>query len=44
MLDTTEQTRERYARNARSYFDRHYAADTVYGNLEAWLTEASLRK
>ena len=44
MLDTTGQTRERYARNARGYFDRHYAADTVYGNLEAWLTEASLRK
>ncbi len=41
MLDTPPEDRARMGHAARAWFDAHYAADKVYGNLETWLTEAA---
>lgn len=40
-MDLSPDARKNMGRQARSYFDRHYMSDVVYGNLERWLLEAA---
>lgn len=40
LMDLSLDARQNMGRQARTYFDRHYKRDLVYGDLERWLLEA----
>ena len=41
LLDTAPAARAAMGRAARAWFEAHYAADKIYGDLETWLAEAA---
>jgi glycosyltransferase involved in cell wall biosynthesis len=44
MMDMSTEERRTMGAHARGYYDANYSAAHVYGNLEAWLQEATLKR